>query len=365
MEPVRYDPSVERPAPDEASTVEQLKESFRRILETTSRDYGHAVRAVRAVHAKAHGIARGTLTVADDLPPELAQGLFAMPGAHEAILRFSTNPGDILDDGISVPRGLALKVLEVTGARLPGSEGDSTQDFVMVNGPAFAARDPKAFLGNLKLLARTTDKAEGLKKALSATLQAVEGALETVGVKSALVQQLGGAAPLHPLGQTYYTQTAFRHGDFIAKYSLAPLSRALTELAEAKVHAHGRPDALREDIAEVIAEQGGTWELRVQLCTDLAAMPVEDPSVPWDEQASPFRPVATLSVPPQASWRHGASDRMDTALAFSPWHGLDAHRPLGGINRVRKPTYEFSAGFRAEFNRCPIHEPRALADVPG
>ena len=27
-------------------------------------------------------------------------------------MRFSTNPGDILDDAISVPRGLALKILD-------------------------------------------------------------------------------------------------------------------------------------------------------------------------------------------------------------------------------------------------------------
>ncbi|WP_333927225.1 hypothetical protein [Sphingomonas sp. LR55] len=54
-QPVRFDPSVETIAPDEAETLQGMKDSFREILETTSQDYGHAV---RAVHAKAHGIAR-------------------------------------------------------------------------------------------------------------------------------------------------------------------------------------------------------------------------------------------------------------------------------------------------------------------
>ncbi len=116
--PVRYDPSVEQPAADEAETITALNEAFRHILETTSKDHGNAV---RAVHAKAHGIVRGTPTIADGLAPRLAQTLFAAPGGHEAILRFSTSPGDILDDGIGVPRGLAIKVLDARGARLPGS----------------------------------------------------------------------------------------------------------------------------------------------------------------------------------------------------------------------------------------------------
>ena len=115
--PIRFSPDVETIASDEAETIDGLKQTFRTILETTSADYGHAV---RSVHAKSHGIAHGMLTVAANLPPTLAQGMFATPGQHEAILRISTNPGDILDDAIALPRGLALKILGVEGARLPG-----------------------------------------------------------------------------------------------------------------------------------------------------------------------------------------------------------------------------------------------------
>lgn len=359
--PVRFDPSVEKIEPDEGETQSGLNAAFREIVETTSKDYGHAV---RAVHAKAHGIARGTLTVHSDLAPELAQGLFATPGEHEAILRISTNAGDILDDSISLSRGMALKILDVEGTRLPGSEGDSTQDFVMVNGPVFAAPTPKKFLGNLKLLSKTTDKAEGLKKALSATFQVIEAGLEAVGTKSTLISSLGGAKQVHPMGETYYTQTAFRYGDHIAKFSLVPVSPALTAITGDTISTHNRPDAIREAVGEVMIEQGGTWELRVQLATDLEAMPIEDPTVRWDEAESPFVTVATLVVPPQLSWEHGHTEHTDDALSYSPWHGLAAHQPLGGINRARKGAYEFSADFRGEFNGCPVHQPKALADLP-
>lgn len=53
-------------------------------METTSEHYGHAV---RSVHAKSHGILEAELTVLPDLPPELAQGMFAVPGVYQAVLR--------------------------------------------------------------------------------------------------------------------------------------------------------------------------------------------------------------------------------------------------------------------------------------
>ncbi|MDP1027474.1 catalase family protein [Sphingomonas sp. KR1UV-12] len=359
--PVRYDPSVETVQPDEGQVIHQLEDSFRNILETTSKDYGHAE---RSVHAKAHGIATGTLTVHDGLPPELAQGLFARPGTYEAVLRISTNAGDILDDSIALPRGLALKIIGVEGERLPGSEGDATQDLILVNGPAFSAPDAKAFSKNLKLLASTTDKAEGAKKLLSGVLRAFEATLEAVGLESATLQTLGGAPQVHPLGETYYSQTPFRYGDYIAKFSLAPVSPALTQLTGDTVTTTNRPDALREVVSEVLVSQGGTWELRVQLSRDLEAMPVEDPTKVWDEKDSPFQTVATLEVAPQPGWEHGTSDKINDALSYNIWHGLAAHRPLGNINRARNDTYKFSADYRGRFNGCPMHEPRQLADLP-
>lgn len=356
--PVPYTADVETRADDEAATIAGLEAQFRTIQATTSKDYGHAV---RSVHAKGHGLARGTLTIADGLPAELAQGLFATPGSYDAVLRISTNAGDILDDSISLPRGLALKIMGVAGERLPGAEG-STQDFVLVNGPAFAAPDPKAFLGNLKLLTKTTDRIEGVKKAVSTVFRGADAALEAVGGQSSLLQTLGGAKPVHPLGATYYSQTPFRYGAYIAKFALVPVS-GIKDYADETVNASGRPDAIREAVNELLVEQGGRWELRVQLCTDLDAMPIEDASVVWDEKASPYRTVATLSVEPQLAWEHGASDRTEDALSFSPWHGLAAHQPLGGVNRARNEPYKLSAEFRGRFNGCPMHQPAGIAEL--
>ena len=359
--PVAFTPGVEVRADDEAETIQALSEQIRLIQETTAKDYGTAV---RGVHAKGHAIVKGKLEVLSGIAPELAQGLFAAPGSYDALLRFSTLPGDILDDSVSVPRGLAVKLFDVPGDRLPGSEGDTTQDFILVNGPAFASPTPKAFLANLKMLAKTTDFGEGLKKGLSATMQTLDAALETVGIQSPTIQTLGGAPNTHPLGETYYTQVPLRHGGYIAKLSVAPVSTNLTELAGSKVDTSGRPDALREDMGQVLIEQDSVWDLRVQLCTDLEKMPVEDASVVWDEKESPYVAVARLTVPAQLGWERGLSEHQEQAVAYSPWHGLAAHQPIGGVNRARKPTYERSVQFRGERNGCPVHELRAIGDLP-
>src|SRR6201746_728806 len=123
--PIPYSPSVEVFEQDEEETDRQLVETLRGISEITHADSGHAL---RSVHAKSHGLLHGELEVIAGLPPTLAQGLFAKPAKYPVVMRFSTIPGDILDDSVSVPRGLAIKVIGVPGERMPGSEGDTTQD---------------------------------------------------------------------------------------------------------------------------------------------------------------------------------------------------------------------------------------------
>lgn len=147
--PVRYSTDVEDVKPDESETIEHLCETFDIILERAAQDSGHAV---RSVHAKSHGILEGEITVDADLP-----------------------------DTISLPRGLAIKVVGVEGERMPDAEG-ATQELIIINGKVFQAKTADAFLKNLKLLARTTDRFEGAKVAASTVLRGVNTALQAVGI---------------------------------------------------------------------------------------------------------------------------------------------------------------------------------------
>jgi hypothetical protein len=354
--PIRYSPDVELPQDDEAQTIKDLNETFDVILDRTAKDYGHAV---RAVHAKSHGVLRGELTIEDQLPPELAQGLFSTPGTHRVLIRLSTNAGDILPDAISLPRGLAMKVLDATGARLANSEG-SAQDFIMINGKVFIAPTAKKFLGNLKLLAKTTDRIEGAKKVVSATMRGIRHTFEAIGAEApAAINSLGGAPNVEPLGETYYSATPFRYGDYIAKFSLRPVSPATTALTGKVIDIDGRENAIREEVQKEMRGIDAEWEFCVQLCRDLKKQPVEDPTVEWDEDEAPFFKVATLRAPAQDSWQADQVQQVNEATRFSVWTGLAAHQPLGNINRARKATYRHSADFRARVNACPYIEPGA------
>ncbi|SAL05910.1 hypothetical protein AWB81_07357 [Caballeronia arationis] len=128
IRPLLFDAAYEKIPEDEARTIAELVSQMRTIAERTYADYGHAV---RGVHAKSHGLIVGELVVAEGLPDEYAQGAFDRKRTIPVVMRFSTNPGDVLDDKVSTPRGMALKLIGVDGERLPGSEGDITQDFVI------------------------------------------------------------------------------------------------------------------------------------------------------------------------------------------------------------------------------------------
>jgi hypothetical protein len=355
--PVPYSPSFEVAEEDEAQTVQELIDALMTISDTTFAD-GHG--GLRSVHAKSHGLLSGRLQVLPLAAP-WAQGLFARAAEFRVLIRLSTTPGDLLDDIISTPRGLALKVLGVEGECC----GGTTQDFLLVNSPAFPVPTAKGFVSRLRLLASTTDKAPGLKRALSAVLRGSEMLMERMGGQSSTLKGLGGHPLTHILGETFFSQVPFLYGPYMGKWCVAPVSPELLALKDAAVVLDGRPDGLRQAVVDHFEHHAGEWELRVQLCTDIERMPIEDATVPWPEALSPFVPVARISVPAQRAWSEALSAAMDDGLSFSPWHGLAAHRPLGSINRARRLAYERSAAARSPRGRCPVMEPGRVPHAAG
>lgn len=358
--PLRFSAEMEKPEPDEAQTAAAINDAMREVQQITFANYKHAV---RSVHAKAHGYLRGELRVLDNLPGPLAQGVFAKPGTHQVLMRLSTSPGDVLPDSVSTPRGVALKVFAVEGERLPGAQGQ-TQDFLMVNGPAFIASDAKSFLMTLQLLAKTTDRFEVFKKALSVAARATDKALSTVGIESPTLRGSGGQPETHILGETFYTQVPMLYGAYVAKVALTPVSPELTALANAPLDLDGNPNALRQAVLDFFRSKGGEWEVRVQLATNLDDMPIEDAAKEWPEDKSAYVPVARIKVDPQVAWSEELAAAIDDGFKFSPWNGLAAHRPLGSIMRVRKISYERSAQFRAQNNKRAVEEPADLSNLP-
>jgi hypothetical protein len=223
---VRYSDSVETFQAGEAETVDQITATLLNIAKKVGERQRHTV---RGVHAKSHGLLKAEVRVPPDLREELRQGLFANAGSYGAVMRFSTNPGDILSDHISTPRGLAIKVIGVEGEMLPNHAGQVTQDFVFNNASTFHSARANDFLKSITLLDRHADDSEALKQVVSSVAQTAEEGLELVGEKSAFLKGFGHP-PIHPLGETYHTAVPLRFGDYFGKMHLVPVSSNLTSL---------------------------------------------------------------------------------------------------------------------------------------
>lgn len=359
--PISYRDDLETIASDEADTHAKIIEVMTDGQNTTREKYG---RSVRISHAKAHGLLKGELVVRSELPPELAQGLFARPGAHPVIVRLATAPGELLDDSkVSTERGMAIKVFDVEGPHLPPFENITTQDFVFDTTKQFFTSGVKAFLQSFKPNAEiATHLSDTTKGLVSDASRAANAALHAVGMNS---EKLGffGHPKQHPLAEEYYSQTPFRYGDYVAKFGVVPVTPGLKEL-EALPFDPQTPDALREATVEFFRTTGAEFDFVVQLCTNLESMPIEDAQKPWPEDESPYRPVARLTIPAQNAFDPAREDVVDGNFSFSPAHTLAAHRPLGGINRARLAVYGVMASIRRQKSGRPQTEPVEIDEVP-
>ena len=91
------------------------------------------------------------------------------------------------------------------------------------------------------------------------------------------------------------------------------------------------------------------FALQVQRQNPDYYMPIEDPSVEWDEKIAPFETVADIRLPAQ-DFDSTEQNLFCDNLSFNPWHALPEHRPIGGINRLRKAVYEAVSVYRHDRN---------------
>ena len=363
-----FSPALEQPAPDEHVTFDELSRTMQHITRTMASRYRHAY---RPVHAKSHGLLIGAFDVLPGLPEHLAQGLFAQPASYPVLLRLSTNPGDLLADDVSSPRGFAVKVLGVPGEVLPNHTGNTTQDFVTVTADVFGAPDPAGFLKQIKLLDKTLEVPEGVKHAVSVTARATNAILGVVGIHSGALENIGAPA-VHILGESFTTVAPLRFGNYVAKVGFAPGSDSLKKLAGQAVDLGADYNALEELIKKFFRHETAVWDVKVQLALapETGAdekhnpFPIEDASERWPPEKSPWQTVARITATPQDTYSDDRQRFVDEQISFSPWHALSAHRPLGGIMRSRLKAYEEAMKFRAQRNGRPHVEPKSIDEVP-
>jgi hypothetical protein len=71
---------------------------------------------------------------------------------------------------------------------------------------------------------------------------------------------------------------------------------------------------------------------------------IEDVISEWPEEA-PFVDVARIEIPQQEFDTAAQNDACES-MSYNPWHSLEAHRPLGTVNRMRRVVYEIISELR-------------------
>lgn len=359
---VRYSEDLESRRPDEDELIDKMVKVLHSNNEWAFKKYHHGI---RDAHAKSHGILGGELTVYPDLPDELRQGLFASPATYPVIARLSTTAGAIRSDQIRGVHGLAIKVLGVHGPRTLPDDTATTQDFVLVTHREFPFADVHAYyvkgMPFAWLLARLPDPA---LKVITDALAGAGRVLGLVGLSLPMTLAVFTPPNTQILGDFFYSSAPLRYGDYVAKLSVVPLSNSVTSLQDQPVPRAAGSDAYRDEVVEFFRHNSAEYELRVQLCTDVRTMPIEDASVQWPESASPYVGVAKITCPVQDAYSPERQVFGDDVLSFNSWRALAAHRPLGSINRLKQKVYEASSNFRHEKNHVPRLEPTDIHELP-
>ena len=106
-------------------------------------------------------------------------------------------------------------------------------------------------------------------------------------------------------------------------------------------------------------EHDAAYDFKVQLCQTVREQIVEDTSVQWDETAFAFHLQTS-----QASFDAQRRTFWEDKVKLNVWYGLEDHRPLGSVNRLRKELYSMRSRNRGKTNAVEISEIGSVDQIP-
>jgi len=304
----------------------------------TQREYSGRT-AERAGNTKTYGVVRATFQVLSDLPPHFAVGIFAQPTSFPSWIRFAgpgpASPPDVRDSGIL---SIGIKLMGVPGKKLLDDE-QATQDFTGISSPTFTTPN---VVENLKLQRQIYARTP-----IFYFINPLDSHFLDL-----FMQGIYARMNSSPLETRYWSCVPYLLGEGRAmKYSIRPRSNFRT-----KIPWNPPDDWLRQSMAATLDRGDVELDFMVQLQTDPKRMPIEDASIEWPEELSPFVPLGRITIPRQ-SFSSPAQFKFARELSFNPWHSISEHRPLGNQNRARRALYQELSRLRQSMNREPHVEP--------
>lgn len=340
---------VEFEQPGEKEKIQAVSEQFNRFQMMNFNEHMHCL---RGTHLKTQGCVMGKFIVHDNLPEHLAQGMFKRPGTYDVIMRYSSLTPKILPDNIAAPRGIGMKIFGVEGEKIWG-EDKKTQDFTLNNYSVLELRTPQVTYEIADSLERNWNDLPTFAKEQG---ERVDADVATMG--SQLPKQFMVAMP-------EYSQSAYRHGDYVAKYGVFPLGEAQKKIGEDYVKDDDPINVISQHTRKFHMANKVTYSFCAQMLQNLGEQPVEDIGIEWDEKKYPFEQIATIEFEPQDSWLPEFRAWWDDRITVNGWHGLKEHKPLGSVNRMRRVVYAESRKLRLRVNGYRDHvEPGSVNEVP-
>lgn len=326
-------------ADDEAAMTRDIIQTAVRIVD----QHRESTRYLRDAHAKAHGCVKAEVQVLPELASELRQGVFSEPGkTWQATMRLSNGNAYPQFDSIRDARGMAIKLFDVAGKQLLSDQpGRSEQDFVMFSHPNFFVSNVAEYRQNVAA------QAEGKK--MMAFFPGWDPRSWQVRHLFIALATLS-PAPSSPTRTTYFSVSPYKFGEANAKFRVMPDpdSCPAYNLPEQN---RKLPNFLRNALNQQLSTDRvpACFVLQIQRQDANKYMPIEDTSIEWRESDAPFETVARIKVPAQDFDTPALNLQCDNQ-SFNPWFGIEAHRPIGGINRLRKAVYEAVSDYRHSRN---------------
>ncbi|WP_083398571.1 catalase family protein [Nitrosomonas communis] len=344
---IEYDIELgESPWPGEEAATLAITES---IEQTIKSRYMDNLLALRHVHTKAHGCVLADFQVNKTLRDEHQHGIFQPSARYKAWIRFSNGGSDpTAEDKEGDGRGMAIKLMGVPGVKLLTDE-NYTQDFMMINHPVFFINDPQKYLSLIQ--ARSSSS---LLTRLSAPL--------SLGIEGSIIAaKISGKKIGNPLYSRYWSMVPYQLGSGVnrraMKYSAKPCIQMDNTLPSARPQ---DPNYLRTAMQQHLSTHDACFEFLIQTRDTStptgAALSVEMSTSEWEESVAPFFKIATITIPKQ-DFDKPAQHKFCENLSYTPWHSVSEHRPLGGVNRIRKVVYSSIANLRRSMNAITPAEP--------
>lgn len=326
----------------EAADIDRATKIILKKLEDQHREEPN-LKIRRDAHPKTHGCVKAEFAVLPDIPNALKKGLFAEPRTYKAWIRFSNGlPPASRADRSPDARGMAIKVMGVSGPKILDNDEKETQDFVMINYPAFIVGNVKdyiAFRENKKLFLLTHP----------------HEAFVAISTAAQLTR--------NPLQISYWSQSPFLVGsDLAAKFKAKAVGCDGHDLPTDPFPNLLDENYLQHAMTESLSKSDACYEFQIQPQIDPVKTPIEDSTISWDDAGAPYFTVAHLRIRQNGNdgfLGEGNKERTQFCedISYTPWHALAEHRPLGGINRSRKAAYKAVSDLRHRVNDTKIFEP--------